>query len=82
MRVLFWIAGLLLTAAVVSFALSNRQTVAIALWPLTDWNVGLTLPVYLAVLAPFVLGLALGWLVAGWRGWRRRRRADKKVPSS
>ena len=77
MRFLNWIAGLLVAAIVVDFALSNRETVLIGFWPLID---GLALPVYLALLLPLLLGLALGWLVAGWRNFRRRRAEKKTAP--
>jgi uncharacterized integral membrane protein len=75
MRYLNWIVGLLVAAIVVDFALSNRETVLVGFWPLID---GLALPVYLALLLPLLLGLALGWLAAGWRSFRRRR-AEKKT---
>ena len=77
MRYLNWIAGLLVAAIVVDFALSNRETVLIGFWPFID---GLALPVYLALLLPLLLGLALGWLAAGWRVWRRRRAEKKTAP--
>ena len=66
-----WIVGFGLAAIVVVFALSNRETVLIGFWPLAD---GLAAPIYLAVLLPFLAGMAAGWLAAGWQGWRRRRR--------
>lgn len=77
MRYLNWIAGLLVAAIVVDFALSNRETVLVGFWPLID---GLALPVYLALLLPLLLGLALGWLAAGWRNYRRRRAEKKTAP--
>jgi lipopolysaccharide assembly protein A len=77
MRFLRWIAALLVAAIMVDFALSNRETVLVGFWPLID---GLALPVYLALLLPLLLGLALGWLTAGWRSFRRRRAEKKTAP--
>ena len=74
-RFLRWTAALLVAAIVIDFALSNRVTIAVGFWPLID---GLALPVYLALLLPFLMGLALGWSAAGWRSWRRRR-SEKKT---
>ena len=78
MRILSWIASLLLAAIVITFALSNRQAVLIGLWPLTAGDDDkVALPVYLALMLPFIFGLLLGWLLAGLRFWRKRR-AEKK----
>ena len=77
MRFISWTIGLLIAVVVVDFALSNRDGVAISLWPLID---GLALPLYLALLLALLLGLALGWLAAGWRNWRRRRAEKKTAP--
>lgn len=70
-----WSAALLVAAIVVDFALSNRVGIAIGFWPFID---GLAMPVYVALLLPFLMGLALGWSAAGWRSWRRRR-SEKKT---
>ena len=77
MRYLNWIVGLLVAAIVVDFALSNRETVDVALWPFVE---GLHTWTFLAILLPLLIGLVLGWLAAGWRSWRRRR-AEKKTAS-
>jgi uncharacterized integral membrane protein len=74
-RILSWIAGLILAAVVVAFALSNRQEVLIGLWPFIE---GLALPLYLAVLLPLLAGLVLGWTFAGLRGFAKRRAEKKK----
>jgi len=74
-RILSWIASLILAAVVVVFALSNRQEVLIGLWPFFE---GLALPLYLAVMLPFLAGLLFGWSVAGMRGIAKRRAAMKK----
>jgi uncharacterized integral membrane protein len=75
MRYLNWIGGLLGAAIVVDFALSNREMVALGFWPFVE---GLQIWTFLAILLPFLIGLALGWSAAGWRSWRRRR-AEKKT---
>jgi putative membrane protein len=76
-RILSWIAGLILAAIVVVFALSNRQPVLVGFWPFVE---GLSMPLYLAVLLPLLIGLLLGWLVAAVRAVKRRL-ADKKAAS-
>ena len=77
MRFLSWIAGLILAAIVVVFALSNRQIVLIGLWPFVE---GLAMPLYLAVLLPLLAGLVLGWLLAGLRALGRRGGGKKAAP--
>jgi uncharacterized integral membrane protein len=61
-------------AILIAFALSNRQEVMIGFWPLGD---GMAVPLYLAMLFCLFTGLLLGWLLAGLRFWRRRRRERK-----
>jgi uncharacterized integral membrane protein len=72
MRLLTWLIGLPLGVVVVIFALSNRQTTALGLWPFAD---GVAVPVYLAVLAPLLAGLLLGLLLAGLAVLRARTTA-------
>ena len=71
-KLLSFLIGLPLAAIVVLFALSNRQGVAVGLWPFED---GLVLPLYLAMLMPFFAGLLLGVCTAGINGLRHRRAA-------
>jgi uncharacterized integral membrane protein len=70
--VLSWLIGLPLAAVIVVFALSNRQDVAIGLWPFEQ---SLALPLFLVVLVPLIVGLALGLLVGSVRALRHRRAA-------
>ncbi len=56
MRILFWLIVLPLLALIGLFAAHNAGTTSIVLWP-PDRQV--TVPVYAAVLAPFLLGIAL-----------------------
>ena len=72
MKILFWLAGLPLAAAVILFALSNRQPVAVSMWPFAE---GVQLDLYLAVLLPLLVGFLLGLAVGSW-GRRRGTRHD------
>lgn len=60
-----------LTAAVVLFALSNPQEVALRLWPL---DLVLVAPLSLAVLAVAALAFLLGAAIASASSWPLRRR--------
>lgn len=70
MRILFWILVILVGIVLAAFAVSNRETVALGLWPL-PWL--LDLPIYLAVLGALLLGFLAGALGAWVAGQRRRR---------
>jgi lipopolysaccharide assembly protein A len=73
MRVLFWILVVIVAVVLAAFAVSNRQIVALELWPL-PWL--LELPLYLAVLGALLLGLLAGALAA-WAGAGRGRRVAR-----
>jgi uncharacterized integral membrane protein len=75
MRFLRWSVALIVAAIIVDFAVSNRGMAELSFWPLAE---GLQIWQFLAILLPFLIGLALGWFAAGWRHWRRRR-AEKKT---
>jgi uncharacterized integral membrane protein len=70
MRILFWILVLLIAVVAAAFAVSNREALALGLWPL-PWLV--ELPVYFAILGALLLGFIAGALAA-WTGGRPRRR--------
>ena len=72
MKFLSWLIGLPLAVLIVLFALSNRQGVAVGLWPFEE---GVVLPVFLAVLLPLLAGFLLGFVTAGARGLKHRRNA-------
>jgi len=79
-RTLTWLTGPPLALLVALFAVANRQTVALELWPL-PWSV--TLPLYLAVLGALAIGLMAGaaavsiaCLAARRRAAQEKRRAD------
>jgi len=82
-RILTWIIGLPLAAVAVAFAVANRQTVELDLWPLPI-TVGLS--VYLAVLGALAAGLVLGLLIgratAGSRAAARARAAEAKADAA
>jgi uncharacterized integral membrane protein len=74
MRLLYWLVILLLAVLLALFAASNRETVALGLWPLASV---LQLPLYLVVLAALLLGLGAG-VLGGWiAGGERRREARR-----
>lgn len=67
-----WIVGGPLAILAALFAVANRHDVRLELWPF-PWSIDL--PVYLAVLAPLVLGLFLGTALSGLKVLAARRRA-------
>ena len=75
MKFLFWIFVALLAAALALFAASNRESVALALWP---FGLGLQLPLYLAVLGATFVGFVLGAFAAWVGGGRWRREARRR----
>jgi len=71
-----WLVTLPLLVVAVVFAVANRQTVPVRLWPL---RIELELPLFLLVLGALGLGLLAG-MVAGWLGAggaRRRAREER-----
>ena len=72
MKHLSWIVTLPVTLVVITFAVANRQEVALSFWPL-PWAP--PLPVWLILLGGFVVGFLLGAVVAWLSGTPRRRRA-------
>ncbi len=74
MKLVFWILVALVAAAMALFAASNREPVALALWPLPFV---LDLPLYLAILAALLIGFIAGALSA-WIGGRHGRREARR----
>ena len=70
MRILFWILVLLGAVVLAAFAVSNREPVALGLWPL-PWL--LQAPFYLTVLGALPFGFFAGALAVWVAGARRRR---------
>ncbi|HEY1720086.1 MAG TPA: lipopolysaccharide assembly protein LapA domain-containing protein [Magnetospirillaceae bacterium] len=78
MRFIAWLVGVPVAILFVLFAVSNRDSVTIGIWPFTD---GISAPSFVVALVPFVLGLLLGvgyGSVGTMRArWRHRRAASK-----
>lgn len=74
MRLLFWIFVIIVAVVLAAFAVSNRETVSLALWPLPN---ALALPLYLAILGSALLGFIAGAL-GTWLGASERRREARR----
>jgi putative membrane protein len=70
LRLLYWAVVLLVAAALALFAASNRETVALALWPLPFV---VELQLYLAILGALLIGFVAGAFATWIRRLRRRR---------
>ncbi len=70
MKIFFWILGLPFILAIVVFALSNRGSTDLGLWPLLD---PIPIPVYAAVLSAAVIGFLAGGIFAWISGGKHRR---------
>jgi uncharacterized integral membrane protein len=81
MKILFWFFVLIIALVLALFAVSNRATVALGLWPVPFL---VELPLYVAVLAALAVGFLIGELAA-WiagRRWRRKaRRHARRIAS-
>lgn len=73
MRYLSWIITIPIALVIVSFAVSNRDPVELALWPLPF---SITVPIYVAALTALVLGFLAGGFVA-WSADRKHRVAAR-----
>ena len=74
MKLLFWIVVSLVAAVLALFVMSNRETVAVALWPLPF---AVDLPLYLAILGALLIGFIVG-LGTAWVAGRHRRRENRR----
>ncbi len=74
-RYLSWIVTIPLGIIAISFAVSNREWVELALWPLPS---GMGMPIFVAVLGPLVAGLIAGGAIAWWTGGKYRRLARRQ----
>jgi len=74
MKLLFWIVVALVAAVLALFAMSNREAVALGVWPLPF---ELDLPLYLAILIALLIGFVSGVLNA-WIAGRSRRRENRR----
>lgn len=76
MRIVATIVLAPVTAAVVLFAVSNRGTLTLRLWPLPY---EIDMPVYALVLGAVFVGFLIGAAVAWVAGARGRRRAIERI---
>lgn len=74
MKVIIWIVSILVAILLVCFALANRDTVSIGLWPLVD---RLELRFFVAILLAGAVGFLAGGLVA-WSAQSRWRRIARE----
>lgn len=74
MRLVSWIVTILLTILLVCFALANRDTVSIGLWPLTG---RVDLRLFVALMLAGFIGFVAGGLVA-WSAQSRWRRIARE----
>jgi len=75
MRLLFWLIVALVAAALALFAASNREMVALALWPLPFV---VELQLYIAILAALLVGIVVGAGLFWIAGLGRRRDARRQ----
>jgi uncharacterized integral membrane protein len=76
MRVLVWIVVLPFLVMAAFFAIANRESVTISLWPVLD---DIRLPLFLALTLTLYAGFILGAIVAWWSGRTARRRAHDEA---
>ena len=74
MGAVLWIVVLPVLVLAAFFAIANRESVTISLWPVLD---EIRLPLFLAMALALYLGFVLGALVAWWSGRKTRRRAHE-----
>jgi uncharacterized integral membrane protein len=74
MKILYWGTVAVAAAAAVLFAVSNRQTIAVGIWPVPY---RIEAPLYLLIGAPLLFGFLLGE-IAGWLGARKWRREVRR----
>lgn len=79
MKIFRWVVIGAIALLLVVFAVANRNTVTLTVWPLP---LAMDAPLYLVVLIALIVGFFLGELVAWMNGrrWRREaRRSAKRV---
>ena len=81
MKILFWLFVLIVALVLAMFAVSNRESVALGLWPVPFL---IEIPLYVAVLAALAIGFLIGefaaW-IAGSRWRREARRHARRIAS-
>jgi uncharacterized integral membrane protein len=76
LRTFRWVLIGLVALALIIFAVDNRQTVTVSLWPLP---IAASMGLYLVVLLTLLCGFLLGELMAWMNGHRHRRAARLKA---
>lgn len=71
-RIISFFTMLVVGFLVILFSITNRQSVALDLWPLPLF---VDVPIYAVVIATAVIGFIAGGIVAWFSGGRARRRA-------
>ena len=71
-RIISFITMMVVGILVILFSITNRQSVALDLWPLPLF---VDVPIYAVVIAAAVIGFIAGGIVAWFSGGRARRRA-------
>jgi lipopolysaccharide assembly protein A len=75
MKILYWGTVAVAAAGAVLFAVTNRQAVAVGMWPV-PYQV--ELPLYVLIGAPLLLGFLLGEIAAWLRALKWRREARRR----
>lgn len=75
MRILYWIISIPIAVLIAVFAVSNRASVSISLWPLPY---EIDMPLFMPIMAALLIGLGIGfsweWLLQG-----KHRRAARQM---
>jgi lipopolysaccharide assembly protein A len=75
MKLVHWLITAPLALVLVVFAVANRETISLTLWPAP---VSLNAPIYLVVLLALLVGFLIGELVA-WINSHRARRETRAL---
>jgi uncharacterized integral membrane protein len=73
-RLLHWFVTLPAALVAIVFAVANRGSVSVSLWPLTSQS----MPLYAVVLLAMLIGFLIGEFVAWVNGGRARRLARER----
>ncbi len=75
MRLITWLIGVAVAITTILFAVSNRETVSVTLWP---FPFAIDLGVYIVVLVGVFAGFLVGALVTWLAGAKHRRRVRQQ----
>jgi len=88
MRLVYWVVTALLALVLVVFAVSNRASIDLNLWPLATLQAPLYLLTIVTLFVGFVLGEAAAWINGGKRRRetrelrRRMERLDRELSAN